>query len=56
MKGLNFRYLIVGSLQEIFFYYTDVSNLKNNEKIIKRKNDYFKGKTESIEDICHADM
>ena len=56
MKGLNFRCLIVGSLQEIFFYYTDVSNLKNNEKIIKRKNDYFKGKTESIEDICHADM
>ena len=51
MKGLNFRFLIVGSLQEIFFYDTDSSNLKNNEKIIKRKNHYFKGKTESIEDI-----
>ena len=25
----------------------DLSNLKNNEKIIKRKNDYFKGKAES---------
>ena len=51
MKGLNFRFLIVGSLKEIFFYYMDLSNLKNNEKKIKRKNDYFKGKTESIEDI-----
>lgn len=52
MKGLNFRFLIVGSLQEIFFYYVmDLSNLKNNEKIIKKKNDYFKGKAESIEDV-----
>lgn len=25
----------------------DSSNLKNDEKIIKRKNDYFKGKAES---------
>lgn len=25
----------------------DLSNLKNNENIIKRKNDYFKGKAES---------
>ena len=25
----------------------DLSNLKNNEKIIKRKNDYLKGKAES---------
>lgn len=25
----------------------DLSNLKNNEKIIKRKNDHFKGKAES---------
>ena len=47
MKGLNFTFLIVGSLQEIFFYYMDLSNLKNNEKIIKRKNEYFKGKAES---------
>ena len=46
MKGINFRFLIIGSLQEIFFYYMDLSNLKNNEKIIKRKNDYFKGKAE----------
>ena len=52
MKGLNFRFLIVGSLQEIFFYYMDLSNLKNNEKIMKRKNDYFKGKAESKWNNC----
>ena len=52
MKGLNFRFLIVGSLQEIFFHYMDLSNLKNNEKIIKRKNDYFKGKAESKWNNC----
>ena len=55
MKGLNFRFLIVGSLQEIFFYYImDLSNLKNNEKIIKRKNDYSEGKAESKWNICEC--
>ena len=29
----------------------DLSNLKNNEKIIKRKNDYFKGKAESKKNL-----
>ena len=37
MKGLNFRFLIVGSLKEIFFYYMDLFNLKNNEKKNQKK-------------------